>query len=129
MDKSAEVYFGSSINLIIGMAGIFAVIAGLIYADGGVSKYIGKFRTRFRIGHILERFSVGPDGHRRSGPALRAWASSMRVAEGARDEVEFRRRWRERSGRAQPSKRELLASKRADDASRRAETFIKGHAR
>ena len=117
-----------TISLIIGMACIFAVVAGLIYADGGAKRYIGKFRTRFRIGHILERFSVGPDG-RRPGPALRAWASSMRAAEGARQEVEFRRRWRERSGRPQPSKRELSASKRAEDATRRAETFIKGHTR
>jgi hypothetical protein len=129
MAKISEIYFGSSINLIIGMACIFAVTAGLIYAGAGANRYIGKFRTRFRIGHIWERFSVGPDGHRRSGPALRAWASSMRAAEGAMHEVEFRRRWRDRSGRTEPSKRELLASKRAEDASRRAETFIKGYAR
>ena len=129
MAKIAEIHLGGSISLIIGMACIFAVIAGLIYARGGAKRYIGKFRTRFRIGHIAERFSVGPDGHRLAGPALRAWASSMRAAEGARHEVEFRRRWRERSGRPEPSKRELSASKRAEDASRRAETFIKGHAR
>jgi hypothetical protein len=104
-------------------------IAGLIYAGSGARRCIGKFRTHFRIGHISERFSIGPDGHRRSGPALRAWAASMRAAEVAMHEVEFRRGWRERSGRTEPSKRELLASKRAEDASRRAETFIKGHAR
>jgi hypothetical protein len=129
MAEIVGIHSGGTISLIIGMASIFAVVAGLIYADRSAKRYIGKFRTRFRIGHILERFSVGPDGHRHSGPALRAWASSMRAAEGARHEVEFRRRWRERSGRPQPSKRELSASKRAEDASRRAETFIKGHAR
>jgi hypothetical protein len=129
MAEIVGIHSGGTISLIIGMACIFAVVAGLIYADGGAKRYIGKFRTRFRIGHILERFSVGPDGHRRSGPALRAWANSMRAAEGARHEVEFRRCWRERSGRLQPSNRELSASKRAEDATRRAETFIKGHAR
>jgi hypothetical protein len=128
MAEIVGIHSGGTVSLIIGMACIFAIVAGLIYADGSAKRYIGKFRTRFRIGHILERFSVGPDG-RRPGPALRACANSMRAAEGARHEVEFRRRWRERSGRPQPSKRELSASKRAEDASRRAATFIKGHPR
>jgi hypothetical protein len=128
MAEIVGIHSGGSISLTIGMACIFAIIAGLIYARGGAKRYIGRFRTRFRIGHIRERFSVEPDGHRRAGPAIRAWASSMRAAEEARHEVEFRRRWRERSGRPEPSKRELSASKRAEDASRRAKTFIKGHA-
>ena len=116
MAEIVGIHSGGTVSLIIGMACIFAIVAGLIYADGSAKRYIGKFRTRFRIGHILERFSVGPDG-RRPGPALRACANSMRAAEGARHEVEFRRRWRERSGRPQPSKRELSASKRAEPIS------------